>query len=193
MCLKFKAEHAEDNTLWIFVAWESPLVLVMVCAKKNTYYVYNMMHSPIISIHWCCTGLCCMQLSCIYMFVFRAKGICILLKLSQFPSLKSVCVVSLQTVLCKLHTYICNIQPTDLRSTTSTWYKVHNYTLSQMLTWAPFSSSSLTTVTWPSCEAKWSAVIPLCIITIDKQITSNNLSVPIWYTFSRQIFSHVCI
>ena len=41
------------------------------------------------------------------------KGICILLKLSQFPSLESVCVVSLQTVLCKLHTYICNIQPTD--------------------------------------------------------------------------------
>ena len=38
------------------------------------------------------------------MLVLRMKGICILLTFSQFPSLKSVCVVSVQTVLCKLHT-----------------------------------------------------------------------------------------
>ena len=51
-----------------------------------------------------------MQLSCI-MLGLRMKGICILVKLSQFPYLKTVSVVSLQTVLFKLNTYLCNIQP----------------------------------------------------------------------------------
>ena len=74
----------------------------MVCATKNTF---NMMHSPIIYIHGCCTGLL-LQVIVLYMLVLKMKGLCILLKLCQFPSLKSVCVVSLQTVLCKQHIHV---------------------------------------------------------------------------------------
>ena len=76
------------------------MVLVMVCATNS----YNMMLSPIMSIlmlHW--TFVACNRP--LYVGV-KNERICILLKLSQFPSLKSVFVVSLQTVLCKLHTYI---------------------------------------------------------------------------------------
>ena len=83
------------------------MVLVMVCATKNTYI---MMLSPIMSIiilmfYWTFVACNCP----VHVGV---KGLFSLL-LSQFPSPKSVCLVSLQTVLYKLHTYIFNIQATD--------------------------------------------------------------------------------